>query len=994
MVLSSNSFKYINFFILMLCIYKTVSIAVMSVDLGSEWLKIGIVKPGVPMEIALNKESRRKTPFVVSIKNDERLFSDPAMAVSVKHPENAYLYLMHILGKKYDSLAVQTYMKRFPYYKLYKDEIRGTALFKGDDEQLHSVEELFAMILNSTRQIAENFADHPMKDCVLTVPVFFTQAERRALLDAANMTGLNVLQLINDNTAVALNYGIFRASSFNETEKHVMFFDMGASHTTATIVAYSTTKVKDRGYVETVPQLVVKGIGFDTSLGGLEMDFRLRDFLVKAFKEQHKLKKDITESPRSMIKLLNEAKRVRQVLSANVDHMAQVENLFEEKNFRVKVTRDELQELCKDMFDTIQNPIKMALDASSIKMEDIEAVVLMGGGTRVPKVQEKLLEITKLQDLAKNINTDEAAALGSVYKAADLSAGFKVKRFLVKDLNLFPYDVQFFRSGDNDESPRSITRNLYNRLNHFPQKKVMTFNKKPTDFNFNITYGDHTFLSDKLKSSLDLGEVLHVSLSGVESAHQKNVKANAKGVKAFFNLDESGILSVEKVEAHFEKTPELIAEEEQSTFAKLGSKLSSFFGSSKSDDEKVENVKEEKKEEKSDSADKSKEDLKNDEQNKKEEKDEKKSETIDSKTADNSTVLNATTSKNDTSANSSAEAKPIEPVIVKEPILLNYKRADVPAIPVDIYQTSVDKIKGYEARDIAKKARERAQNALEDYLYTFKDKLTRDDVIPLTTEEERSSIEEAFNVVGTWLEEEGFEADEKTLKKKLSDLKKVAEELQFRLDELIERPKAIAAMLQSFNISDMMQKTVRDMPDSKEIYTEKDFKDLEKISEETKQWFMETWKKQNESDPTKKPVLLSKDVYFHQAKLDRELMYLINKAKYYVPKPKPKPSSNTTKSTGKATNNTKQSEPDLKTKPDEPEETTKKSRKNKKVPVEDVPVLELGGEKTDSISPETKSDIPDGESNNESAEKSAETNDGKTTHNPDDKTTHNPEDEL
>merc|ERR1712183_502733 len=154
------------------------------------------------------------------------------------------------------------------------------------------------------RQISTEFANHPMKDIVLTVPVYYNQAERRALLSAANLTGMNVLQLMNDNTAVALNYGIFRANTFNATVKNVLFYDMGASHTTATIVSYSTTKVKDRGYVETVPQLIVKGVGFDTNLGGLEMDLALRLHFIKHFKENIKTKKEITDNPRAMAKLL------------------------------------------------------------------------------------------------------------------------------------------------------------------------------------------------------------------------------------------------------------------------------------------------------------------------------------------------------------------------------------------------------------------------------------------------------------------------------------------------------------------------------------------------------------------------------------------------------------------------------------------------------------------------------------------------------------------
>merc|ERR1711964_211357 len=162
-----------------------------------------------------------------------------------------------------------------------------------------------------------------------------------------------------------------------------------------------------------------------------------------------------------------------------------------------------------------------------------------GGASRIPKVQENLKKATQKEELEKSINTDEAAALGAVYKAADLIAGFKVKRFLVKDLNLFPIDVSFDRtSADMDGNVRVITWNLYHRLNPLPQKKVMTFNKKPDDFVFNITYGDKTFLTEDLNKHLSLGDIGHVQLTGIKEAHKTHELLKPKGVKATFNMDE------------------------------------------------------------------------------------------------------------------------------------------------------------------------------------------------------------------------------------------------------------------------------------------------------------------------------------------------------------------------------------------------------------------------------------------------------------------------
>jgi len=926
-------------------------IAVMSVDIGSEWLKIGIVKPGVPMETALNKESRRKTSFVVSINGDERLFSDPAMAVAVKQPAKAFIYLSHLLGKKFESPAVELYKKRFPFYKLSKDKERGTVRFDTGGGVSYSVEELVAMVLNSTKHIAESFANHKMKDVVLTVPAYFVQTQRKALIQAVNISGLNLLQLINDNTAVALNYGIFRLSTFNATVKHVMFYDMGSSHTTVTIVAYSTSKVKDRGYVETVPQLVVKGVGFDANLGGLEMDLRLRDHLVKGFKEQHKkVKSDITTNYRSMAKLLKEAKRVRQVLSANIEHLARVEGLFEEKDFKMKVTRVELTELCSDLFDRVSVPIKMALDTASMTIGDIESVMLMGGGSRIPLVQEKISQYVGKEELGKSINTDEAAALGAVYKAASLIAGFKVKRFIVKDLNMYPVDIQFERSSTAEETARVINRNLYHRLNPLPQKKIMTFNKKLTDFSFNVSYGDLTFLSEEAKP-LVVGDIkfAQVKLSGVAEAHTKNVKGTPKGVKAFFHLDESGILSIEKVEAHFEKTPAVIKEEE-STLSKIGSKISDFFGSLKKEDEddSVKSPEEPIPDKAADDKEKETETPKKEEKSEEKKTEEKEKEPT-AKPAD----VNTNTTTNETE-----KVKIPENVVVIEALSLSMASLDVPDATADKLELSAKKLKAMTARDFAKHALEEARNSLESFLVDAREHLEQEEVQKYSTAAEREKISKLLTAEHSWFDEDGWDADEVTLKKKLKALKQSSEELTARLREASELPKATGAMLQSLNLSSMFFDTMLAMPESKEIYAEKDRKDLEKVIVDTKSWFMGTWKKQNESNPEKNPVLLTKDIYQRQGKLDREVMYLINKAKYYVPKPKPK-----NETAGNNTKSKKKPESDIpKKKGDTPKAEEKKT---------DTPKSEE--KKTDTPkSEEKKTDTPKSEEKKTDTPKSEE----------------------
>lgn len=544
------------------------SLAVMSVDLGSEWMKIGIVSPGVPMEIALNKESKRKTPAVISFRDNIRLFGEDAQTVGVRFPKQAYGYLLDLLGKNINHPLVKLYQKRFPHYEIVEDPERGTPLFKHDDENSYSPEELISQFLKKAKEFAENGAHQPIKECVLTVPGFFNQAERRALLQAAELAGLKVLQLINDYTAVALNYGIFRSKTFNETSQYVMFYDMGASSTTATLVSYQTVKTKDHGYVETHPQATILGVGYDRTLGGLEIQLRLRDYLAKKFNEMKKTKNDVFKNPRAMAKLFKEAGRLKNVLSANAEHPAQIEGLLDEQDFKLLVTREEMENLVQDLFERVGKPVEQALKTAHLTMDVVSQVVLVGAGTRVPKVQEYLQKAVG-RELAKNLNTDEAATMGAVYKAADLSTGFKVAKFITKDAVVFPIQVTFERS--TEEGVKVVKRTLFGLMNPYPQKKIITFNKHTDDFSFNVNYADLDYLPNDEILYLSSTNLSEYKLTGVAEALKKNTGENieTKGIKAHFAMDDSGLLNLINVELVVEKTI-IPTEEEEGTLSKLG----------------------------------------------------------------------------------------------------------------------------------------------------------------------------------------------------------------------------------------------------------------------------------------------------------------------------------------------------------------------------------------------------------------------------------------
>ncbi|CAD5214828.1 unnamed protein product [Bursaphelenchus okinawaensis] len=410
-------------------------LAAMSVDLGDEYLKFGLVKPGVPMETVINKESRRKTPNIVAFRKGERYFGDIAAQMSVKFPQSTIASYVDLIGKPFDHPVVEEYQKRFPYHKLSAHPDRNTVVFE-IEEVSYPVETVLAMSLWNAQEQTSAHAGQPVKNVVISVPSYFNHSERVAVANATQIAGLNLLSLIYDGSAAALNYGVFRRKEITDKPQTLLIYDVGAHKTVATLVEYKLVELKEK---EKTPVVKTLGIGYDRTLGGQIVTEMLRDYLVGEFKKMFsKLDKDISENQRAMAKMYKEADRVKQVLSANAECFAQIESVFEDKDFKVKVSRDLVDKIIEENKDRFAQPVTTALEQSGLDISAVDQVVLMGAGTRIPKIQKLLGETINGKELARFLNTDEAIALGAVYEAATRSKGFRVMSFKVEEKPVFP----------------------------------------------------------------------------------------------------------------------------------------------------------------------------------------------------------------------------------------------------------------------------------------------------------------------------------------------------------------------------------------------------------------------------------------------------------------------------------------------------------------------------------------------------------------------------
>lgn len=841
------------------------------------------------MEVALNKESKRKTPSVIAFRDKSRYFGEEAVTLAARFPASSYGYLLDLLGKDINNPIVELYKKRFPYYNIQADPVRNTVTFK-NGEEVYTVEELIAQLLQRAQEFAQDATGQVVQECVLIVPGFFGQSERLALLSAGRLANLKVLQIMNDYTAVGLNYGIFQRKNFNETAQYYMFYDMGASKTTATIVSYQL--VKDKVLRETLPVVQVIGVGYDRTLGGMEMQLRLRNYLADAFNGMKKTTQNVYESPRALAKLFKEAGRVKNVLSANNDHYAQIEGLLDEQDFKFMVTRDKFEELCKDLFERVAAPVQKAIETAGISLDVINQVILFGGATRTPKIQE-ILKKTIKQELGKNLNADEAATMGAVYRAADLATGFKVKKFIVKDAVLFPIQVIFDREGGG----KPVVRTLFGPMNVYPQKKVITFNKHKQDFSFAVNYADLDYLSPTEVANIGALNISKVQLSNIANLLEEKVKegVESKGIKAHFALDDSGVFSLVNVELVLEKSADGVDDEEEGTLSKLGSKISKLFSGDK-DDNKVEsapaNETEQEPEPEADSKESS-----------------ESEKTPAPPTNENETETPKAENVTESAKNETKPEKEKPKVItIKEKVDAASELLVLKPLDGDQYTDSKSRIEEFSKVERAKLRRESAVNNLESFVIEAQMRLDQKEYSSCATEKELEEIKGLCSVISDWLYEDGVDAEVEVHEEKLEMLKAKTNEVYARHWEHNERPEALKALSGMITGAEQFLASAKNIstdPEKADVFTEKEILDLEKAIKDTVDWIDKEVAAQKKLPKNEAVKLTVKTLTDKMAFLDREVKYLVKKIKSWRPKEKPKKkkASNETAETVEPTEN-------------------------------------------------------------------------------------------
>ncbi|KUI67959.1 hypothetical protein VM1G_03371 [Cytospora mali] len=505
------------------------------IDLGTTYSCVGVYRDD-RIEIIANDQGNRTTPSFVAFTDTERLIGDAAKNQVAMNPHNTVFDAKRLIGRKFVDSEVQADMKHFPFKvvdKAGKPVIEVE--FKGETKNF-TPEEISSMVLTKMRETAEAYLGGTVNNAVVTVPAYFNDSQRQATKDAGLIAGLNVLRIINEPTAAAIAYGLDKKV---EGERNVLIFDLGGGTFDVSLLTI------EEGIFE------VKSTAGDTHLGGEDFDNRLVNHFVNEFKR--KFKKDLSSNPRALRRLRTACERAKRTLSSSAQTSIEIDSLFEGVDFYTSITRARFEELCQDLFRSTLQPVDRVLTDAKIDKSQVHEIVLVGGSTRIPRIQKLITDYFNGKEPNKSINPDEAVAYGAAVQAAILSGDTSSK----STNEILLLDVAPLSLGI--ETAGGMMTKLIPRNTTIPTKKsevFSTFSDNQPGVLIQVYEGER----QRTKDNNLLGKF---ELTGIPPAPR-----GVPQIEVTFDVDANGIMNVSALEKGTGKTNKIVITNDKGRLSK------------------------------------------------------------------------------------------------------------------------------------------------------------------------------------------------------------------------------------------------------------------------------------------------------------------------------------------------------------------------------------------------------------------------------------------